>query len=666
MFAEDDSLSGKKESGNGISALETFGTDLTRRALEGLIDPVIGRADEIERIAQILGRRKKNNPLLLGDPGVGKSAIVNGLALRIMEGEVPITLQNKRIFALDLTSVVAGTKYRGQFEERMKIIVQELKDNEDIIVFIDEIHTMVGAGGSSGSMDASNIIKPALASGEIQCIGATTYDEYRENIEGEGALDRRFQKVDVEEPSLEETYEILQNTKSFYEKHHSVTYDDEIIDLIINLADRYVNDRMFPDKAFDILDEVGSRIHMKKAKMPESILKLEERVRKVNEEKKLSVKKQDYEKAAFFRDKGLKLQREIESEKKLWKSQAEKNKEPVTKEEVLAVTSIMTGIPVSEVNEEETERLAQMPIAIKGEVVGQDIAIDTLSTAIQRSRIGLARKNKPIGNFMFVGTTGTGKTLLAKTIAKYLFGSEDALIRFDMSEFMEKHSVSRLVGAPPGYVGYEEGGELAELVKRKPYSVVLFDEIEKAHRDVYNTLLQVMDEGHLTDTLGRKVSFRNCIIIMTSNVGAKKAQDFGSGVGFTSKDADLKIAERAHIDKEMMRFFSPEFLNRIDEIVHFNQLTREHMSDIVKIQLDEVKDRIKEIGYSITFAKSAIEHLVDLGFDPKYGARSLSRSIQNYIENKVSDLVINKKIKKGDKISVTKKKNSNDFTLNIK
>lgn len=665
MFAEDDSTEGRREI-NGTPALEAFGTDLTKKAADGEIDPVIGREEEIERIAQILGRRKKNNPLLLGDPGVGKSAIVNGLALRIVDGNVPLTLQNKRIFSVDMSSIVAGTKYRGQFEERMKVLVQELKSNEDIIVFIDEIHTMVGAGGSSGSMDASNIIKPALASGEIQCIGATTYDEYRENIEGEGALDRRFQKVDVDEPTLEETYEILMQTKKFYEKHHSVTYSQDIIELIIELSDRYVSDRMFPDKALDILDEVGSRIHMKRAKIPESIIKLEEKLKKSNDDKRNAVLTQDYERAAEHRDKALRIKKEIEAERENWKENSKRNKTPVTRDEVLEVTSLMTGIPVSEVNEEETEKLAKMPDLIKAEVIGQDEAVNTVCTAIQRSRIGLARKNKPIGNFLFVGTTGTGKTLLAKSVARYLFGSEDSLIRFDMSEFMEKHSVSRLVGAPPGYVGYEEGGQLAELVKRKPYSVVLFDEIEKAHRDVYNTLLQVMDEGFMTDSLGRKVNFRNCVIIMTSNVGAKTAMDFGKGVGFSSSTDNQKAAEMQLIEKEMRRHFSPEFLNRIDEVVHFNKLERFHMENIVKLQLEDTKERVKEIGYSISFAKSAIDHLIDLGFDPKYGARSLARNIQNYVENKISDLVINKKIQKGDRISVTKKKGSNDFTLSVK
>jgi ATP-dependent Clp protease ATP-binding subunit ClpC len=657
MFTEDEGHNIFEKNTKGkLQALTAFGRDLTALAATGKIDPVIGREDEIERIAQILGRRKKNNPLLLGDPGVGKSAIVNGLALRIVQGKVPVTLVNKKIYSLELSTIVAGTKYRGQFEERMKAILDELRENPTIIVFIDEIHQIVGAGGSSGSMDASNIFKPALASGEIQCIGATTYDEYRENIEGEGALDRRFQKVNIDEPSLEETFEIIKQIKELYENHHGVIYTDEIIELAIQLSDRYINDRMLPDKALDIIDEVGSRIHMKMSKMPDSIKKLEEKAKLYEDKKKESVSMQDYEKAAGYRDLLNKAKEQIESEKSKWKKQIQKNKQPVTKDDVLDVTSLMTGIPVSEVGEEEMERLAKMSTSIKKDVVGQDEAIDKIVSSIQRSRIGLARKNRPIGNFLLVGSTGTGKTWLAKSVAKHLFGSEDAMVRFDMGEFMEKHSVSRLMGAPPGYVGYEEGGQLTELIKRQPYSLILFDEIEKAHRDVFNALLQVMDDGFMTDSLGRKVSFKNCIIMMTSNIGARKSQDFGAGIGF-GKSAQSGVDKNilsVHIQEELKKTFSPEFINRIDDVIHFNPIDPNGAQRIVKLQVKDLEERVEEMGYFIHFTKGAIEELAKVGFDQKYGARTLSRAIQQLVEVPISTLVINNKIPKGSSFRVIK------------
>lgn len=657
MFTDEEGQEIFEKKGKGKTpALNTFGRDLTLQASEGKIDPVVGREDEIIRIAQILGRRKKNNPLLLGDPGVGKTAIVNGLALRIVEGKVPITLINKKIFSLEMSTVVAGTKYRGQFEERMKVILEELRENPNIIVFIDEIHQLVGAGGSSGSMDASNIFKPALASGEIQCIGATTYDEYRENIEGEGSLDRRFQKVHVDEPSISETIEIIKNIRHFYENHHSVLYTDEIIEMAVKLSDRYISDRMLPDKALDIIDEVGSRIHMKVSKMPESIKKLEEKSKLFEQKKKEAVSQQDYEKAAQFRDQFRKTEELIEQEKTNWKKKSQKNKHAVTKDDILDVTSLITGIPITEVGEDELEKLAKLSTLVKKDVVGQDEAVDKVVSSIQRSRIGLAKKNRPIGNFLFVGSTGTGKTWLAKSIANHVFGSEDSMVRFDMGEFMEKHSVSRLMGAPPGYVGYEEGGQLTELVKKQPYSLILFDEIEKAHRDVYNALLQLMDDGFMTDTLGRKVSFKNCIIIMTSNIGARKSQDFGKGIGFGNSSVSKvdKDMMSNHIKDELKKTFSPEFINRIDEIIQFNPLTNNDSRKIVKLQLNELRERVLEMGYDIVFSNTSLDELVQLGFDQKYGARTLSRSIQQLIEVPISDLIINKKIQKGSTFRVTK------------
>lgn len=634
------SRQGNKKSKSDTPALDKFGYDMTKAAAEGRLDPVVGREKEIERLAQILSRRKKNNPVLIGEPGVGKSAIVEGLALRIVQRKVSRVLFNKRVIGLDMTGMVAGTKYRGQFEERIKTVLDELSKNPDIILFIDEIHTIVGAGGAPGTMDAANILKPALARGEIQCIGATTLDEYRQNIEKDGALERRFQKVMVEPTSPEETLEILKQVKSKYEDHHNVTYTDEALEACVSLTERYVSDRNFPDKALDALDEAGSRVHITNIIVPEEIEALEKRVDELTQEKLTAAKAQDYEKAASLRDAVVKTKTELENAKKDWENSLNSERQLVDDDKVAEVVALMTGVPTQRIAQAEGTRLIKMGESLKGTVVGQDEAIKKVVKAIQRNRIGLKDPNKPIGVFMFLGPTGVGKTLLAKRIAEYLFDSADALIRVDMSEFMEKFTVSRLVGAPPGYVGYEEGGQLTEKVRRKPYSVVLLDEIEKAHPDVFNLLLQVMDEGRLTDSLGRKIDFKNTILIMTSNIGSRQLKEFGGGVGFNTADVSK---EQAHgvISRALHRAFAPEFLNRVDDIIMFDQLNKEAIFNIIDIELKEFFNRVEKLGFRLQLTDEAKNFIAEKGYDKNFGARPLKRSIQKYLEDELAELMLN-------------------------
>lgn len=622
--------------------LDNFGRDITRLAEEDKLDPIIGRENEIERVSQILSRRKKNNPILIGEPGVGKTAIVEGLALRIMQRKVSRNLFNKRIVMLDLAALVAGTKYRGQFEERMKAIMSELEKSRDVILFIDEIHTIVGAGGATGSLDASNIFKPALSRGELQCIGASTLDEYRQHIEKDGALDRRFQKVLVDPPSPEEAEHILHNIKPKYEEFHNVAYSEEAIRACVKLSDRYISDRFLPDKAIDVLDEVGARVHLKNIHVPKHIEELEAQIEEVKEEKNKAVKSQQYEKAADLRDHESKLVRKLEKAKEDWEEEAKTKKYPVTDEDIAEVVAMMTGIPVKRVAQSESKKLVGMTDDLKRVIIGQDEAIVKVSKAIQRNRVGLKDPSKPIGSFIFLGPTGVGKTELAKALARYLFDTEDALIRIDMSEYMEKFSVSRLIGAPPGYVGYEEGGQLTEKVRRKPYSVVLLDEIEKAHPDVYNILLQVLDDGQLTDGLGRKVDFKNTLIIMTSNIGVRQLKDFGQGVGFATK-ARLEAAEdltKSVIQSALKRTFSPEFLNRIDDVVIFNSLDREHIHRIIDITLADLFKRMNTMGFQLTLTDEAKDFVAEKGFDPQFGARPLHRAIQKYIEDPLAEFIL--------------------------
>jgi len=641
--------------------LDNFGRDLTKLALEDKLDPVIGREKEIERVAQVLSRRKKNNPVLIGEPGVGKTAIAEGLALRIVNRKVPRILQEKRVVTLDLAGLVAGTKYRGQFEERMKALMNELEKATDVILFIDELHTIVGAGGASGSLDASNMFKPALARGDIQCIGATTLDEYRKHIETDGALDRRFQKVMIEPPSVDETIEILENIKFKYEEHHHVKYSTEAIEAAVRLSDRYITDRHLPDKAIDVIDEAGSRVHMGNFKVSDEILKLEEEIDKVKKEKIEVVKKQDYEEAARLRDRERQLQNELEIAKQQWDAKMNSEIFDVTEEDIATVVSMMTGIPVTRVAQEETEKLLKMEQALKEKIVGQDEAITKLTKAIRRARAGLKRKNKPIGSFIFLGPTGVGKTELAKQLAKYLFDSVDALIRIDMSEYMEKYSVSRLVGAPPGYVGYEEGGQLTEKVRRKPYSVVLLDEIEKAHPDVFNILLQVLEDGQLTDSLGRRVDFKNTIIIMTSNVGTKDIKSTG-GMGFAPDSIVDKYQNlKSTVEDAMRRLFNPEFLNRVDETIVFRSLTKEDIKKIIRIEMQELIENLKNNKMHIELDKSAEEFLAEKGYDPKFGARPLKRAIQKYIEDSLAEELLLQHFKAGDVIVVKHKKHSENL-----
>ncbi|MFV0180176.1 ATP-dependent Clp protease ATP-binding subunit [Empedobacter falsenii] len=642
----------KSTSKSKTPVLDNFGRDLTAIAQEGKLDPVVGREKEIERVSQILSRRKKNNPLLIGEPGVGKSAIAEGLALRIVQRKVSRVLFNKRVVTLDLASLVAGTKYRGQFEERMKAIMNELEKNDDIILFIDELHTIVGAGGATGSLDASNMFKPALARGELQCIGATTLDEYRQYIEKDGALVRRFQNVMVEPTTPEETLQILQNIKDKYEAHHNVNYTDEALQACVNLTTRYITDRFLPDKAIDALDEAGSRVHIKNIKVPQEILDLEAKLEEVREEKTKVVKSQKYEEAARLRDSEKQLESDLKREQAKWMQESKENRETVTEENVAEVVSLMSGVPVHRVAEKELKKLAQMNELMKGKVIGQDEAVTKVVKAIQRNRAGLKDPNKPIGSFIFLGTTGVGKTQLAKVLAKEIFDSNDALIRIDMSEYMEKFAVSRLVGAPPGYVGYEEGGQLTEAVRRKPYAVILLDEIEKAHPDVFNILLQILDDGHVTDSLGRKVDFRNTIIILTSNIGTRQLKDFGDGVGFGTSSKKDSADERAKstIETALKRAFAPEFLNRIDDIIFFNSLTKENIMKIIDIELASLIERLTALDYHIELTEEAKNFIADKGFDKDYGARPLKRAIQKYIEDPMAEEIINAVISEGDQL----------------
>lgn len=648
--------------------LDNFGRDLTKLAEENRLDPVVGREKEIERVSQILSRRKKNNPLLIGEPGVGKSAIAEGLALRIINKKVSRILYNKRLVTLDLASLVAGTKYRGQFEERMKAVMNELEKNDDVILFIDEIHTIVGAGGATGSLDASNMFKPALARGEIQCIGATTLDEYRQYIEKDGALERRFQKVIVEPTTVEETIEILQNIKEKYEDHHNVDYTDEAIVACVKLTHRYMTDRFLPDKAIDALDEAGSRVHIVNMDVPQQILELEKQLEDVRELKNSVVKKQKYEEAAKLRDDEKRLEKELAIAQEKWEEDSKLHKEIVTEDNVADVVSMMSGIPVNRIAQTESNKLAELPALIKSNVIGQDEAVAKVAKAIQRNRAGLKDPNKPIGSFIFLGQTGVGKTQLAKVLAKELFDSEDALIRIDMSEYMEKFAISRLVGAPPGYVGYEEGGQLTEKVRRKPYSVILLDEVEKAHPDVFNMLLQVLDDGYLTDSLGRRIDFRNSIIIMTSNIGARQLKDFGQGVGFgtSAKKAQADTHQKGVIENALKKAFAPEFLNRIDDVVVFNPLEREDIHQIIDIELRKLFARIKDIGYNLDLTEKAKDYIAEKGFDRQYGARPLKRAIQKYIEDALAEEIVNSKLEEGDSIFMDLDKKTEELTIKIK
>ena len=643
----------KKSKKSSTPVLDNFGRDLTKVAQDGNMDPVIGREKEIERVSQILSRRKKNNPLLIGEPGVGKSAIAEGLALRIIEKKVSRVLYNKRVVTLDLASLVAGTKYRGQFEERLKAVMNELEKNTNIILFIDEIHTIVGAGGATGSLDASNMFKPALARGEIQCIGATTLDEYRQNIEKDGALERRFQKVVVEPTTVDETIEILQNIKDKYEVHHNVNYTEEAIEACVKLSDRYITDRFLPDKAIDALDEAGSRVHITNMEVPEKVVEIENELEQVREQKNNVVKRQKYEEAAKLRDDEKKLEKELLLAQEDWQEEQRQNRETVTENHIADVVAMMTGIPVQRVSDGESDRLAKLEELIQGKVIGQENAVAKVAKAIQRNRAGLKNPNKPIGSFIFLGQTGVGKTQLAKVLASELFESEASLIRIDMSEYMEKFSISRLIGAPPGYVGYEEGGQLSEKVRRKPYSVILLDEIEKAHPDVFNMLLQVLDDGYLTDSLGRRVDFKNTIIIMTSNVGARQVKDFGLGVGFgtaAQKSQEDKNIQGV-IQNALKKKFSPEFLNRIDDVVIFNNLDKDHLAKIIQLELDALQNRVKELGYSLSLSKKAVTFLIDKGYDKQYGARPLARAIQRYVEDAMAGEIINKSLVNGAKVT---------------
>lgn len=661
------STSSKKSSsskGNDTPMLDKFGIDMTRAAEENNLDPVIGREVEIERIAQILSRRKKNNPILIGEPGVGKSAIVEGLALRIVQRKVSRLLFDKRVISLDMASIVAGTKYRGQFEERIKAILDELAKNKNIILFIDEIHTIVGAGNTQGSMDAANMLKPALARGEIQCIGATTLDEYRKNIEKDGALERRFQKVIVEPTTPEETLQILNNIKGKYEDHHNVNFTNEALDACVKLTQRYVSDRNFPDKAIDALDEAGSRVHITNINAPKEIEELEEAINEAAQNKLKAAQAQNFESAASFRDKEHKLREELEQAKLRWEEKLNNERETVDEDKVAEVVAMMTGVPVQRVAQAEGKRLLEMSDILKSNIIGQDQAIEKITKAIQRNRIGLKDPNKPIGTFMFLGPTGVGKTHLAKKLAEYLFDSADTLIRIDMSEFMEKFTVSRLVGAPPGYVGYEEGGQLTEKVRRRPYSVILLDEIEKAHPDVFNILLQVMDEGRLTDSFGRKVDFKNTIIIMTSNIGTRQLKDFGSGVGFTTKTIDKEYTHGV-LQKALNKAFSPEFLNRIDDIVMFDSLDKESIFKIIDIELAGFLSRIDNLGFNVIISEAARTFIADKGYDVQYGARPLKRAIQKYLEDELAELIIGERITAGDTINVDYDKENDKISTSI-
>jgi len=660
IYSED---SGQKNQPNknskGTPLLDLYGVNLNKLAIEGKLDPVIGRSDEILRTIQILGRRRKNNPILVGEPGVGKTAIIEGLANKIIAGDVPLSLKDKIIYSIELSIIVAGTKYRGQFEERLQGIIDELTENPNIIIFIDEIHTLIGSGSAAGSLDASNIIKPALARGNIKCIGATTFDEYRESIETDGALDRRFQKVTVDQPTYEETLEILQNIKDKYEKFHCVTYSEEIIKLIVKLTDRYVTDRFFPDKAIDVLDEVGSYKQLISIKTPIHIKEMEISLETKELDKDAAVRNQNYEIAASTRDDIVKLKKRINIEYLKWKTEMLLNKVPILVDDVLYIMSKSTGVPVEKISDKENESLLELDSTLKGMIIGQDHAIDKIATTIKRNRVGINKGDRTIGNFIFLGPSGVGKTELAKSITECLFDSVDSLIRIDMSEYMEKHSVSKLVGAPPGYVGYGEGGFLTEQVKRNPHSVILFDEIEKAHPDVFNILLQMLDDGHLTDSNGRRVDFRNCLIIMTSNTGLRQIQEFGTGIGFKGGQTSEVVStiENEMLSKSLMKKFPPEFLNRIDEIIIFNKLTKDNMLRILENELIYIVDSLKEIGnYKLKVSKEAKVIICNEGFDEKYGARPLKRALTKIIENPISELILRKEVKENDTISIKTKK----------
>ena len=647
--------------------LDNFGRDLTLLAENGKLDPVVGRQEEIERISQILSRRKKNNPILIGEPGVGKSAIAEGLALRIIQKKVSRILFNKRIVSLDLASLVAGTKYRGQFEERMKALMNELEKNDDIILFIDEIHTIVGAGGATGSLDASNMFKPALARGEIQCIGATTLDEFRQNIEKDGALERRFQKVMVEPTSVEETIQILENIKNKYEDHHNVIFTPEAIRACVTLTNRYMTDRYLPDKAIDALDEAGSRIHITNIVVPKQVQELEKKLEEIREHKNDVVKSQKYEEAARLRDDEKRIEKELEIAQAEWEEQSKLHKETVTEDNVAEVVSMMTGIPVNRIAEAESKRLKDLPDRIRGKVIGQDEAVAKVVKAIQRNRVGLKDPNKPIGSFIFLGQTGVGKTQLAKILATELFDTQDALVRIDMSEYMEKFAISRLIGAPPGYVGYEEGGQLTEKIRRKPYAVVLLDEIEKAHPDVFNMLLQILDDGYITDSLGRKIDFRHTIIIMTSNIGSRQRKDFGQGGGFgtAAKKQQADANAKSVIENALKKSFAPEFLNRIDDVIIFNALEREDIHAIIDIELAKLVDRISGLGYELKLTDEAKDFIVEKGFDKQYGARPLKRAIQKYIEDALAEEIVNANLAENDTIFMDLDKEKNELKIKI-
>jgi len=647
--------------------LDNFGRDLTKMAEDGKLDPIVGREKEIERVSQILSRRKKNNPILIGEPGVGKSAIAEGLALRIIQKKVSRVLFGKRIVTLDIASLVAGTKYRGEFEERMKAVMNELEKSPDVILFIDEIHTIVGAGGASGSLDASNMFKPALARGEIQCIGATTLDEYRQYIEKDGALERRFQKVVVDPTTIDESIQILNNIKDKYEEHHSVTYTPEALESCVKLTARYITDRHLPDKAIDALDEVGSRVHLNNINVPKEVIDIEKAIEEVKEDKNRVVRSQKYEEAAKLRDREKQLQEKLEAAKKKWEEDTKSHRVTVTEANVEEVLAMMTGIPVTRVAEKESGRLAKMDKELEGTVIGQDDAIKKVVKAIKRNRAGLKDPNRPIGSFIFLGPTGVGKTQLAKELAKYLFDSEDALIRIDMSEYMEKFAVSRLIGAPPGYIGYEEGGQLTEKVRRRPYSIVLLDEIEKAHPDVFNLMLQCLDDGQMTDSLGRKIDFKNTIIIMTSNIGARQLQDFGTGVGFgtAAKSAQEEVEKKGVIENALKKAFAPEFINRIDDLIIFNALKKEDIHQIIDIELNKLFHRVTALGYTIKLTDVAKDYIADKGYDEKFGARPLRRAIQKYLEDPIAEEIITAHLKSGDTLMVDYDSKADRITMKV-
>ena len=660
----------KQTRGNTKSStpvLDNFGRDLTKMASDDKLDPIVGREKEIERVSQILSRRKKNNPILIGEPGVGKSAIAEGLALRIVQRKVSRVLFNKRIISLDLAALVAGTKYRGQFEERMKAILNELEVNSDIILFIDEIHTIVGAGGASGSLDASNMFKPALARGELQCIGATTLDEYRQNIEKDGALERRFQKVLVEPTSIDETLQILQNIKERYEDHHNVSYTDEALESCVALTNRYISDRHLPDKAIDALDEAGSRVHINNINVPENILKLEKELDAIKSQKGNVIKKQRFEEAAKLRDEERKIENNLKQAKLIWEDELKNQREIVTEDNVAEVVAMMTGVPVQRIAEQESKKLVQMEKELQKRVIGQDEAVSKIVKAIRRNRVGLKDPEKPIGSFIFLGPTGVGKTQLAKELSKIMFDTNDSLIRIDMSEYMEKFAVTRLVGSPPGYVGYEEGGQLTEKVRRKPYSIILLDEVEKAHPDVFNLLLQVLDDGYMTDSLGRKINFKNTIIIMTSNIGSRQLKDFGQGVGFstTARKESYQSDAKGVIAKALKKAFAPEFLNRIDDVVMFNSLSSEHIHEIIDIELKILFERITQLGYSLSLNKKAKDFIADKGYDSQFGARPLKRAIQKYLEDIIAEEIVNANLEEGDDIKISLDEGKGELKVKI-